>query len=220
MIRTTSAALLLLLLTVTGVVAWLGFEAHRVLVHLDGAIVRGEAIETKANATLINLDKGTATWAASAKEQTQAITELATDAHGTLSEADRALQGINPVTSALTDEVGALHKTTDAATTGVQALTTTIQTADHVITNLQAPIDGFTQDAADLDALLKDNAIHRTLEATATTSEQIAGVSTDLRKVTDKATADYLTPKPWYTKMGRFASDAFDYGALAARHIP
>src|SRR5579859_7693219 len=97
MIRATSAALLLFLLAATGVLLWCGVAAHNALVHLDGAILRAEGIETKANATLINLDKGTAVWAASAKDQAGAIQDLATDAHGTLSQANTALTGVSGV---------------------------------------------------------------------------------------------------------------------------
>ena len=38
--------------------------------------------------------------------------------------------------------------------------------------------------------------------------------------VTNKAAADYLAPQPWWKKVGRYAGDTYDYGALFARHTP
>jgi hypothetical protein len=91
-------------------------------------------------------------------------------------------------------------------------------TADFDAT--QAPIAAFGQDAADLDALLKDEAIHRTLVNTADLTGNANGVVADGRKVADKLTEDFTAKKPWYKKIGPPIEDLWDYGALVARHMP
>src|ERR1700761_2541244 len=81
----------------------------RLLLHADGAITRFEGVESKINATATNLDKATAAWSESAKSQADAVTDLVTDAHGTLSEIDGSLVVVR-------DDAGAIHATADAAT--------------------------------------------------------------------------------------------------------
>jgi len=220
MIRATSAALLLFLLALIGMTLWIGMAVHGLIMHLDGAVTRAEAIETKANATLVNLDKGTAVWAASAKDQAGAVQELAKDAHGTLSQANTALQGVSGVAQHV-------QGTADAAT-GLLASTRT--TTDQLPKTLTA-LNGAIGNIGDLagtgnDSLNQFNSLMSRKSLT-DAIDHINGMTAsgdailgDARKVSDKATGDYLSTKPWYRKVGRYASDAFDYGALFARHTP
>ena len=49
-------------------------------------------------------------------------------------------------------------------------------------------------------------------------SEQL--ILADGKQAADKATADYLAPKTWWQKIGKYAGDTYDLGALLARHTP
>jgi hypothetical protein len=218
MIRATSAALLLFLLTLTGMTLWLGAEAHKLLVHLDGATTRAEGIETKANATLMNLDKGTAVWAASAKDQAKAITDLATDAHGTLSQVNAVIFSLDDSAHSLNNDLTALHKTTDAATSLTVALTQDAQTANVTIAAAQPVLQGFTRDSEDLDALLKDNAIHQTLDNvsrlsgnTADTMENVTGITADIHK----ETTELVRPRTRKEKIVGYLPTALKLGMIA-----
>ena len=220
MIKASSAALLAFLLSATGMVLWLGVAAHKVLAHLDGAVLRAEAIETKANATLVNLDRETGIWADSAKAQAGAVQDLATDAHGTLSVANTAIEGVNPVTAALTGEIGDLRETTTAATGATLALS-------GVLTRAQATTEGATATLArtataisDLDTLLKDQAIQRTMAAAAGALEDVHGMSTDGRRVADALTVKFLTPVPWWKQPISKGGELIDIAAAIARHAP
>jgi ABC-type transporter Mla subunit MlaD len=113
-----------------------------------------------------------------------------------------------------------LTKTADAATELTVALTSATGTANQTIRDAQPVLVSFQRSGDDLDSLLRSKAIYDTLDSTAATTEHIAGITGDLKLATDKATKDYLAPQPWYRKVGRYASDAFDYGALFARHTP
>jgi uncharacterized phage infection (PIP) family protein YhgE len=227
MIRATSAALLLFLLALTGMTVWLGYDAHKLLTGLDaklngasGVLMRIEGVESKANATLVNLDKGTATWAASAKDQAAAITDLTTDAHGTLSEVNRTVESLHGSADALHAELESLHKTTDQATQLAAALTNDAQTANQTIAAAQPVLAGFTRDADDLHALLKDEAIHRTLAGAAATLDNANAILADGRKVADKAATDFLKPIPWWKQPIAKGGELIDITAAIARHAP
>jgi ABC-type transporter Mla subunit MlaD len=227
MIRATSAALFIFLVSLTGVVLWLGYDAHKLLTGLDlklngasGVLMRVEGVESKANATLVNLDKGTAAWAASAKDQAAAITDLATDTHGTLSEVNSTVESLHGSADSLHTELDSLHKTTDQATALAAALTSDAETANTTIAAAQPVLAGFARDSEDLDALLKDQAIHQTLTAAAATLDNASGILADGRKVADKAAADFLKPVPWYEKPVKYFGDLWDISAAVARHTP
>jgi hypothetical protein len=213
MIRATSAALFLFLVTLTGVTIWLGTAAHKLLVHLDGVATRAEGIETKANATLMNLDKGTATWAASAMAQTQAITDLATDAHGMISQANTALESIPPVAQSLV-------KTADAGTATLTEATDTIKVGKRTIASFRPVAEGLERNSDDLDAILRDNAIHQTFTSAAATLDNANGILADGRKVADKAAADFLKPVPWWKQPIAKGGELIDITAAIARHVP
>ena len=208
------------LLTVAVCAVFATRSLDRVLKHVDGAVVRAEGIETKLNATLINLDKGTATWAAASKEQTAAIQDLATDAHGMISQANLALESIPPVSQFAVDELKALYKTTDAATGLTMALTGDATEAKTTIAAAQPLLASYTQSGNDLDALLKDHAVRDTITDVEFTTQNLAGVTNDLRRVADKETEEFLKPVPWWKWPIKRAGQVWDIGAAVARHTP
>lgn len=230
MIRATQIALLVFLIAATaaiGMVAWAAWDAHVLISGASlrvngksGILARTEGIEQKAFATLDNLDKATKTWADSAKAQAGSIDDLATDVHGTLSEANTSIQSILPVTAALTDEVGALHKTTDAATGLTQQLTTDARTANDTIEDAQPLLEAYTQSGKDLDVILKDKAIHETFVNLQSATRSGAGILADGKKVADEATRKFLMPVPWWKQPISKGGELIDIGAAIARHTP
>jgi ABC-type transporter Mla subunit MlaD len=220
MMRATSAALLALLISCIGMVLWLGHAAHQVLMHLDGAVTRAQAIETKANATLVNLDKGTAVWAASAKDQAGAIQDLATDAHGTLSEADDALGSIRPVSRSLISEVGALKETTAQATRAASALADTAETANRTIQSAQPLLEASTRAVEHFDSLVNSPDLSQALSHVDGMTASGDAILGDARKVADHETANWLKPVKWYMQPIKKSSDLLDIAAAISRHTP
>lgn len=220
MIRATSAALLLFLVAATGAVCWLAYDAHLLLRHLDGVAVRAEGIETKANATLVNLDKGTAVWAASAKSQAGAVEDLATDAHGTLSQANNLLDSMHDSALALHENLTAMHKTTDAATDLAVALTTDARTMNQTIASAGPLLEASTLAVAHFDALINSPDLSHALshiDGMTASGDAILG---DARKVADKETADWMKPVPWWRAPIAKTGQLIDIGAALARHTP
>lgn len=113
-----------------------------------------------------------------------------------------------------------LNKTADAATAATLQAQTDLTTLNGSIAATKPLLEAATRTNVDFNALLEGPALKAVLTNTASMTDSGAGIMADGRKVTDKATADYLSPHPWYTKVGRYAGDAFDYGALFARHTP
>jgi hypothetical protein len=227
MIRATSAALLLFLLAATGAVCWLAYDAHLLLRHLDGVAVRAEGIETKANATLINLDKGTAVWAASAKSQAGAVEDLATDAHGTLSQANTALAGVSGVAQhvqgtadAATSLLASAQQATDQVPTTLATMNQTIGDFQPVLSALARSADSANKAVIDFDALVNSPDLSHALshvEGMTASGDAILG---DARKVADKTAADWLKPVPWWKQPIKKSGQLIDIGAALARHTP
>jgi hypothetical protein len=143
---------------------------------------------------------------------TQMIERASTSKVNATMDAIATIPGhVNPV-------LDSARGTLDASTDLTVQLTKDARTANDTISAMQAPIGQFNEAGANLNALLKDRAIHDTLENVQTTTQNVAGITADFQRVTDKASADYLAPKPWWKKTFRFAGDAFDYGAFVARH--
>jgi hypothetical protein len=220
MIRATSAALLLFLVAATGAVCWLAYDAHQLLRHLDGVAVRAEAIETKANATLVNLDKGTEVWASSAKNQAGAVEDLATDAQGTLSQANAALLGVSGVAQHVQGTADAATSLLASARRSTDAIPTTLQNFDDVLGDSRSLLLSGQRTNADLQSLLESNAINRSLQNFEALTDNANGILADTRKVADKETADWLRPVRWWKRPISKAGQLIDIGAAVARHTP
>ena len=134
---------------------------------------------------------------------------------GTLIQASTA--NLDKAGKSVTDLTTHLTRTADAATDLTQELTTTIRTVNDRTGPL---LDAYTQSGNDLDALLKDHAVHETLDNVNDLTQNMAGVTLDLRKASDKATADYLRPVKWYMQPVRRFGEIWDIGAAVARHTP
>jgi len=195
-------------------------RAPNLLLHADGTLTRTEAVLSKARATMANLDTATKVWAGSATAQSQAVTDLTTDAHGTLSQVNKLAASMNQSALDLHEELGALHKTTDQATRLAAALSASAETANTTIAAAQPALAVYARTGEDLDALLKDEAIHRTIANVAGMTDQGNAILFDFRQVADKETADWLRPVPWWKKPIQKGGALIDIGAAVARHTP
>lgn len=127
---------------------------------------------------------------------------------------------IESAARAVSDTSAHANKAIDSAREATEQARTDLQTLNGSISASRPLLEAYTRAGDSLNDILKRQAINRILDNTASMTESGAGILADGRKVTDKATADYLDPKPWWKKVGRYASDGFDYGALFARHTP
>lgn len=113
-----------------------------------------------------------------------------------------------------------LNKTADAATLATLQARADLETLNGSLLQFQPLLTAYTRSGDDLNAILERKTITQSIDNFASITGSAAGILSDGKKVTDKATADYLDPKPWWKKIGRYAGDTYDYGALFARHTP
>jgi hypothetical protein len=132
--------------------------------------------------------------------------QLFADLHGTAKDAQSTLTALTGTAQALTETVGEGKAT-------LQATKPLISSLDAATVSGKAAIDSLNDRINDphLTSLM----VH--LDAT---TGNIDGITADAMRVSDKATSDYLAPKPWYIKLRAYSSDFWDFAALLARHTP
>lgn len=112
------------------------------------------------------------------------------------------------------------------AKAGDEIVTTQIQER-AAVPHFVAAMDSFTnaglgmkQNSEDLSALLKSQAIQRSLDNFASMTESGSGILGDGRKIADKETADFLKPVPWWMRPIKRTGEAIDITAAIARNFP
>ena len=113
-----------------------------------------------------------------------------------------------------------LGRTADNLSETAGATTALLGESQRTVAAAQPLLSAFTSSGEDLDSLLKRRAVTDLLDNLAKMSMSGSAILDDGRKVTDRATSDYLSPKPWWKKVTRYVGDTYDYGALIARHVP
>ena len=217
MTRTLSITLSLCALLVSGAFLFVCWKLSAALDTTRQAAWNVSALAWNSQPTVQHVNEATDVWAQASRKQAEAADELLRDLRAQSWHVDRTLTTFNAQMEHVGPLLDSLRETTHAATGTLTAATKTIQTVNDGTGPL---LDASRASVKDFDALLKNPNIPDTLSNVQSVTQNTAGITLDLRKVTDKATADYLSPKPWYRKIGRFAGDAFDYGALFARHVP
>ena len=227
MSRTLQTSLAILLLTVAGCAVWITLRIDNLLGNLNTDIVNLSALVQSAHDTLdaVNRPCGAGELCGLLAQANKTIVKVG-DAVVTTQIQERkaaphaiaAMDSLGSAAEKLGKSADSLSKTSDAATESAQALTITLDTANGALLESKTAIQSFQRSGDDLDALLKDQAIHRTLDNIADTSGNVNRITFDAQRVSGKITDDFLTPKPWYKKVGKYAGDTFDVGAFLARH--
>lgn len=127
---------------------------------------------------------------------------------------------LDTVGAAVRDTAEHLNKTADAGTGTLNAATATLGEGQRTIAAFQPLVAAYTQDGYDLDALLKDQAIHTLLANLVSATSQGNAILIDFRQVADKARENYLRPIPWWQQPIHRAGDIIDITAAVARHTP
>lgn len=147
----------ILLLVFLSILAW---TAMRTIVdlsnHVDGVLTRFEAIETKINATAINMDEATRTWEKASEDQSIMLASLTNNVNGVVDKAGDAITSIKSNSDNLNTELDALTKATQQTTALGNALTVDAQSVQASLGKLPPLIDAYTRTGNDLDKRLSD----------------------------------------------------------------
>lgn len=109
--------------------------------------------------------------------------------------------------------------TLDAATGTLHSASETLAEGKRTIAAAQPVLEAFTQDATDLDALLKDHAIHDTLDNTATITGNMAGVSHNLDLISGHLEKTLDAPVPFWRQLIPGTVLAGKLYACAVHHV-
>src|SRR6266568_5040029 len=180
-----------------------------------GILARLEGLESKANATLVNLDGMTANlnqasrdWSASSKQQSQNILDLTKHFSVTLSGVDMAVadaRGTLGVANAQLSLIGPILRDAD---TSVRSIAPLLESAKRTADAVQPSLESLRKTIADMDVLINNPYIPQTIKntsdvtsATATTMQHVSGIARDAQIKADQL----IAPHPWYTSIGSWA---------------
>jgi len=181
------------------------------------------------NSTVSHIDAATGAWANASKQQVQSVAAIERDLRAEMWHLDRTLGTIDGTLRAaqgtlgsVTEAVGVANRQMqavgpllDSARTATDAIPAVLRTLPPAIENANGAVTDFrtymAQDQPDLAA---------TLGNVRDVTGSAAGITADARKVTDKVTADYLKPIPWYMWPVKRMGELWDISAAVARHTP
>jgi hypothetical protein len=196
-------------------------EASKAASHVDDAVQRLSSVTSRLDMTLDLVNRpcgakdpeGRLLAPGTLCQVNKTVTRLGDVAVTTQRQVAQTDALVESAASSLTRTANSVVKTSDAASSLLDAARGQLEQVGPTLSSGRKAVD-------DLDALLRDEAVHRTLGNVASMTESGAGIMQDSRRVADKISNDYLTPKPWYVKLRTYSGDLFDFGALAARHVP
>lgn len=174
-----------------------------------------------------HLDAATGAWADASAKQAASMTAIQRDVRVELWHVDRLLTdgsqtlqaargAINTANDQLTHVAPLLDSTRAAMDSLPPAVQHITEDAD-TIRPVMAQADGAV---GDMRRLMAAPEITETFGNVASVTGSAAAISADARKVSDKMTADYLKPVPWYLWPVKRGGQLLDIGAAVARHTP
>lgn len=207
---------------------------------------RVAALLATSNNAAGNMTTASGIWANSAASEARQINQIARDTRSSIIAGGRLADKLTELAGTAKDQVkqvgpllASLKASSDEAAPAIHQLGGTATAATGLLTNassafgqLADPQHGispvmatYLKTGTDLNEILERKAVGQMLDNFADITKHGAAIAANgdlisgqFEAVTKKATDDYLGPHPWYTKIGRFASDSYDYGALWARH--
>ncbi|MFC5861107.1 hypothetical protein ACFPT7_02250 [Acidicapsa dinghuensis] len=198
--RTLTVARIALALAGAFAFAAAGYEvlaARPIVRHVDGVLTRAEGLESKLNATAINLDNATKDWAAASKTQTQQVNAIGKQAQDTLASlgaasgqlqatlrtANAQLAGVGPLLASAKDAVDSVAPAVAQIGGTAQKLGTTEDSATAFLNELHAAAQN-----PELAAM-----VHNTASVT--------GSFAHMAQVTDKKWSLIMDPPPCAGKL-------------------
>lgn len=179
------------------------------------------------SSTVAHIDAATGAWSKASAQQVESVSAIERDVRAQLWHVDRFL---NAGTNMLTAAQGAIDTANVQLTHVAPLLDATRGAVDAIpdtLKHVNDAADGVKPLLASADGAVGD--FRRFLTAPALTHTIVnvddlvgswAAISADGRKVTDKMTADYFKPVPWYLYPVKKSSEILDIGAAVARHTP
>jgi hypothetical protein len=157
-------------------------------------------------------------------DESDAVRQQIADLRQLTGQATALLGQTTTTVQALNGPINGLGRSLDDVGSLAEALKGTVEAARPVVLALQplpakvgAAVDAYAQAGVDLDAQLKNDAVRKTLTHIESITDSGAGIMADSKRITDKVTADYMKPVPWYLVPVHRLGETWDIAAFAAK---
>lgn len=174
--------------------------------------------------TVKHIDAATGAWASASAQQVASVAAIERDLRAELWHVDRflttgsgTLQAAQGAIDTLNLQLTHVAPLLDAATVTVASIPPAVKQVTNGITPVLINADGAI---TDVRAFIDQKPLTETLGNIDKLTGEWAAISGDFRQVSDKTTADYLKPVPWYLWPVKRSGELLDIGAAVARHTP
>jgi hypothetical protein len=204
MTKAIQASVILLLLTLSGSVAWLTLRADKFLADADAtSVAAGETVQSaKSVLDAIGRPCGGANPCGLIAQANKTIVKVGDAVVQTQLTERKATPHVIAAMDELDGTAKALTKTANAGTGTLNAATATLGEGKTTIQAAQPLLAAFTAAANDLDKAIKTTAPR--IDATMSNVQEISGATAhivnDGQRVADDATERYFKPLPWWRK--------------------
>lgn len=182
-----------------------------------GCIDNGHQVVCGTLASVAQTTKNVGILAAQSAEQVKQSGKLITAAADTITTVGKHVNGtMDALTGTAQTASSSLQSATDHLTPVLDAAKLTTLDSDAAIKGLLPLEDAATVSVNHFDDLVTSKDVTRFLNSTAETSEQVAGIATDLHK----ATTDATKPLPWWRKALGYGNLGVNIACLATHSCP
>jgi len=166
----------------------------KMLLHINYILVRAEGVETKVNASMINLDKATGTWANASTEQAQSLQTFTNKASGTLDQLNSEISSFRKTTDDLDTAVGGIRPLLDSTTEVADSLPTAVKSIQDTTAELKPTLQNSATLLASINTQINDphvKALVANLDKMSASGDHMLSTAD---QVETKATKGYLHP--------------------------
>jgi hypothetical protein len=179
------------------------------------------------NPTVKHIDDATGAWAHASSQQVASVAAIERDLRVELWHVDRLLTAGSGTLQAAQDAIETANGQLTHVAPLLDAATVTVASIAPAIKQITDDADGIRPILANADgavtdarAFINQKPLTETLGNIDRLTGEWAAISGDFRQVSDKTTADYLRPVPWYLWPVKRSGELLDIGAAVARHTP
>jgi hypothetical protein len=179
------------------------------------------------NSTVAHIDAATGAWADASAQQVRSVAAIERDLRAELWHVDRLLLAGSQTLQAAQGAIDTANVQLTHVAPLLDATRGAVEAIPPALQRVTEDAEGIRPLLANADGAVRDFRRFLTAPALADTLSNVdaltaawARISTNGAKITDKMTADYFRPVPWYLYPVKKGSELLDIGAAAARHIP
>ena len=177
--------------------------------------------------TVAHIDAATGEWAKASAQQVASVAAIERDFRAELWHVDRllldgsrTLQAAQGAIDTANGQLTHIAPLLDATRIAVDSIPLAVQHVTEDADGIRPILTNVNGAVTDARVFLNQKPLTETIDNVASMTASWAAISGDAQKVSDKATADFFKPVPWYLYPVKKSSELLDIGAAVARHTP